>query len=160
MEQNTNLAVGTIMSAETFSILTISPPFIINVIFSVLILIGVFYFRSESWKGLLLNIALTLWSLLFISVYIIAWYVRLKYDITPDFAASFAPGLLPGWKEIIAQGMEEPDVTGNAVTYSALIFFTRKYNGWYMWVFRAFAIVPVSLFFVKYIPIVFNWLFT
>lgn len=38
--------------------------------------------------------------------------------------------------------------------------FTRKYNGWYMWVLRAFAIVPVSLFFVKYVPIVFNWLFT
>ncbi|TCI57116.1 hypothetical protein EVJ27_05665 [Exiguobacterium sp. SH3S2] len=156
--QASSVVSGTLLSAETFSILTISPPFIINVIFSVVALMAVFYFRSESWKGRLLNMVVMMWSLFFISVYVFAWYVRLKNNITPDFAASFAPGPFPGWKELIAQSMEEPDVTGNAITYAAFLFLTRKYNDWYMWPVKIVFIFFVGLFFVKYIPVVFHWL--
>lgn len=55
--------------------------------------------------------------------------------------------------------MEEPDVTGNALTYAALLFLTRKYNDWYIWPVKVVFIFFVSLFFIKYIPVVFNWLF-
>ncbi len=90
--------VGIVLDRETFSILTISPPFIINVIFSVLILIGVLYFRSESWKGKLWNVVLMCYALLFIFVYIGAWFVRLKYNLTQSFNESFALEPFPGWK--------------------------------------------------------------
>ncbi len=90
--------VGMVLDRETFSILTISPPFIINVIFSVLILIGVLYFRIESWKGKLWNVVLMCYALLFIFVYIGAWFVRLKYNLTPSFNESFALEPFPGWK--------------------------------------------------------------
>lgn len=42
--------VGMVLDRESFSILTISPPFIINVIFSVLIVMYVLYFRGKGWK--------------------------------------------------------------------------------------------------------------
>lgn len=159
MMQASHLVMGVTLSAETFSILTISPPFIINVIFSAVALVVVIYSRSKSWKGRLFNTVITIWSLFFISMYVFAWYVRLKHDITPDFAASFAPGPFPGWKELVAQSMEEPDVTGNAITYAALLFLTRKYNNWYMWPVKVIFIFFVSLFFIKYIPVVINWVF-
>lgn len=160
MMQASHLEMGVTLSAETFSILTISPPFIINVIFSAVALVVVIYSRSKSWKGRLFNAVVTIWSLFFISMYVFAWYVRVKYNITPDFAASFAPGPFPGWKELLAQIMEEPDVTGNAITYAALLFLTRKYNDWYMWPVKVVFIFFVSLFFIKYVPVVFNWLIT
>lgn len=159
MGQNRSLFIGSVFAPDQFSILTISPPFIINLIFSVLILIGVFYFRSETWKGFILNIFLTMWSLLFISTYIMAWYVRLKHDITPEFGSLFESGPFPGWKELLTPNMEEPNVTGDAIAYGALLFYTRNFNGWYIWVLRVISIVPVSLFFIKYIPVVFQWLF-
>ncbi|MFN3633989.1 hypothetical protein, partial [Exiguobacterium profundum] len=144
MNQNKILLIGYIFAPEQFSLLTISPPFIINVIFSVLILISVFYFRFETWKGLIWNIVLTLWSLLFISTYLMAWYIRLKHDITPEFGLLFESNSFPGWKEMLMPNLEEPHLTGNTIGYGALLYFTRKLNGWYIWVLRAFAIVLIS----------------
>lgn len=77
MFQQEIFQVGIVLNRETFSILTISPPFIINVIFSVMIVMYVFYFRSEGWKEKLWNFALMSYAILFISVYIGAWLVRL-----------------------------------------------------------------------------------
>lgn len=159
MGQNRSLFIGSIFAPDQFSILTISPPFIINVILSAVALVVVIYSRSKSWKGRLLNTVVTIWSMFFISMYVFAWYVRVKYNITPDFTASFAPGPFPGWKELLAQSMEEPDVTGNAITYAAFLFLTRKYNDWYMRPVKVVFIFFVSLFFIKYIPVVVNWLF-
>ncbi|MFN3633847.1 hypothetical protein [Exiguobacterium profundum] len=61
---------------------------------------------------------------------------------------------------MLMPNMEEPNLTGNTIGYGALLYFTRKLNGWYMWVLRAYAIVLISPFFIKYIPVVFQWLFT
>ena len=62
--------VGMVLDRETFSILTISPPFIINVIFSVMIVMYDLYFRSEGWKEKLWSFALMSYAILFISVYL------------------------------------------------------------------------------------------
>lgn len=94
-----------VLDGETFSILTISPLFIINVIFSVLILIGVLYFQSESWKGKLWNVVLMCYALLFIFVYIGSWFVRLKYSLTPSFNESFALERFPGRKIFSSNGL-------------------------------------------------------
>ncbi|MGE9214245.1 hypothetical protein [Exiguobacterium aurantiacum] len=153
MMQASHLVMGVTLSEETFSILTISPPFIINVIFSAVALVVVIYSRSKSWKGRLFNAVVTIWSLFFISMYVFAWYVRVKYNITPYFAASFVPGPFPGWKELLAKSMEEPDVTGNAITYAALLFLTRKYNDWYMWPVKVVFIFFVSLFSSNMFPL-------
>ncbi|VXB26916.1 conserved membrane hypothetical protein [Exiguobacterium sp. 8H] len=154
--------VGMVLDRETFSILKISPPFIINVIFSVLILIGVLYFRSESWKGKLWNVVLMCYALLFIFVYIGAWFVRLKYNLTPSFNESFALEPFPGWKiffkQWIENGIVEPNLTANAIAFGALLFYFRKFKGKYTWILRLFAVIPVSLFFIIYIPKVFSWL--
>ena len=98
MFQQEIFQVGMVLDRETFSILTISPPFIINVIFSVLIVMYVLYFQSEGWKEKLWNVALMCYALLFISVYIGAWFVRLKYNLTQSFSESFALESFPGWK--------------------------------------------------------------
>ena len=89
---------GMVLDWETFSILTTSPPFIINVIFSVLIVMYVLYFQSEGWKEKLWNVVLMCYALLFIFVYIGAWFVRLKYNLTPSFNESFALGSF-SWME-------------------------------------------------------------
>ena len=155
--------VGMVLDRETFSILTISPPFIINVIFSVLIVMYVLYFRSEGWKEKLWNVALMCYALLFISVYIGAWFVRLKYNLTPSFSESFALESLPGWKVFFMQwienGIEEPNLTANAITFGALLFYFRKFKGKYTWILRLFAVIPISLFFIIYIPRVLSWFF-
>lgn len=95
--------MGMVLDRETFSILTISPPFIINVIFSVMIVIYVLYVRSEGWKEKLWNFALMSYAILFISIYIGAWFVRLKYNLTPSFGESFALESLPGWKAFLCK---------------------------------------------------------
>lgn len=155
--------VGMVLDRETFSVLTISPPFIINVIFSILIVIGVLYFRSESWKEKLWKVVLMCYALLFISVYIGAWFVRLKYNLTPSFSESFALESFPGWKvlfiQMIENNIEEPNVTANAITFAALLFYFRKFKGIYTWIVRLFAVIPVSIFFIIYIPKVFSWFF-
>lgn len=155
--------VGMVLDRETFSILTISPPFIINVIFSVLIVIYVLYFRSEGWKEKLWNVVLMCYALLFISVYIGAWFVRLKYNLTPSFSESFALESFPGWKVFFKQwienGIEEPNLTANAITFGALLFYSRKLKSRTMLVLRLLAMIPVSLFFIMYIPQFFSWFF-
>lgn len=153
--------VGMVLDRETFSILTISPPFIINVIFSVLIVMYVLNFRSEGWKEKLWNVALMCYALLFISVYIGAWVVRLKYILTPSFSESFALESFPGWKVFFMQWMEnkieEPNLTANAITFGALMFYFGKFKGKYTWILRLFALIPVGLFFIIYIPKVLSW---
>ncbi len=155
--------VGMVLDRETFSILTISPPFIINVIFSVLIVIYVLYFRSEGWKEKLWNVVLMCYALLFISVYIVAWFVRLKYNLTPSFDESFALESFPGWKAFLMQMIEnnigEPNLTANAITFGALLFYSRQLKSRIMWVLRLLAMIPVSLFFIMYIPQFLSWLF-
>lgn len=56
--------------------------------------------------------------------------------------------------------MEEPNLTQSLIANALFLFFTRKLNDWFMWPFKVLSILFVSLFFVKYVPIVFNWLFT
>lgn len=58
--------VGTVLDRETFSILSISPPFIINVIFSVMIVMYDLYFLSDGWKEKLWSFALMSYAILFI----------------------------------------------------------------------------------------------
>lgn len=153
--------VGMMLDRETFSILTISPLFVINVIFSVLVVMYVLYFRSEGWKEKLWNVALMCYALLFISVYIGAWFVRLKYNLTPSFSESFALESFPGWKVFFMQWMEnkieEPNLTANAITFGAFLFYFRKFKGKYTWILRLFALIPVGLFFIIYIPKVLSW---
>lgn len=153
--------VGMVLDRETFSILTISPLFVINVIFSVLIVMYVLYFRSEGWKEKLWNVALMCYVLLFISVYIGAWVVRLKYNLTPSFSESFALESLPGWKVFFMQWLEnkieEPNLTANSITFGALLYYFRKFKGKYTWILRLFALIPVGLFFIIYIPKVLSW---
>ncbi len=163
MFQQVIFQVGMVLDRETFSILTISPPFIINVIFSVMIVIYVLYFRSEGWKEKLWSFALMSYAILFISVYIGAWFVRLKYNLTPSFGESFAFESFPGWKVFFNQwieiNIEEPNVTANAITFGALLFYSRKLKSRIMWVLRLIAMIPVSLFFIMYIPQFLSWLF-
>ncbi len=163
MFQQEIFQVGIVLNRETFSILTISPPFIINVIFSVMIVMYVFYFRSEGWKEKLWNFALMSYAILFISVYIGAWLVRLKYNLTPSFGESFALESFPGWKaflmQMIENNIEEPNVTANAITFGALLFYSRKLKSRTMSVLRLLAMIPISLFFIIYIPKLFSWFF-
>lgn len=58
--------VGTVLNRETFSILSISPPFIINVIFSVMIVMYDLYFLSDGGKEKLWSFALMSYAILFI----------------------------------------------------------------------------------------------
>lgn len=58
----------------------------------------------------------------------------------------------------IENGIEEPNLTVNAIAFDALLFYFRKFKGKYTWILRLFAVIPVSLFFIIYIPKVFIWL--
>ncbi|WP_161566996.1 MULTISPECIES: hypothetical protein [unclassified Exiguobacterium] len=56
--------------------------------------------------------------------------------------------------------MHEPHVTQNALINGIVLIMMRKENAWYIWLLKAPSLFFVSLFFVKYIPLVFKWLFT
>lgn len=148
------------MTAEEFSILTISPLFIINVVIGVGILIVICIIDVESWKEFFLFLGMTIWASVFVSVYAMAWYVRIKYDTSPDFTASFGIDSFPGWAAFLGQMIHGPNVIQNALFHGIILFWMRKDNAWYMWLLKVPSIFFVSLFFVKFIPVVFNWLFT
>ncbi|WP_058763824.1 MULTISPECIES: hypothetical protein [Exiguobacterium] len=151
---------GSFLTAEEFSILTISPLFIINVVIGIGILIVIYIIDVESWKDFFLFLGMTIWASIFVSVYVMAWYIRIKYDTSPDFSATFGLDSFPGWGVLLSQMMEEPNLTQSLIANALFLFFTRKLNDWFMWPFKVLSILFVSLFFVKYVPIVFNWLFT
>ncbi len=160
MGQFSSLVVGSFMTAEEFSILTISPLFIINVVIGIGILIVIWIIDVESWKEFFLFLGMTIWASIFVSVYAMAWYVRIKYDTSPDFTASFGIDSFPGWGAFFSQMIHGGNVTQNALLHGVILFWMRKDNAWYMWLLKVPPLFFVSLFFIKYIPIVFQWLFT
>ncbi|WP_228618348.1 hypothetical protein [Exiguobacterium sp.] len=160
MGQLSNVVVGSFMTAEEFSILTISPLFIINVVIGIGILIVICIIDVESWKEFFLFLGMTIWASLFVSVYGMAWYVRIKYDTSPDFTASFGIDSFPGWGAYFSQMMHGSNVAQNALLHAIFLFWMRKDNAWYMWLLKGPSLFFISLFFIKYIPVVFQWLFT
>ncbi|WP_367660614.1 hypothetical protein [Exiguobacterium alkaliphilum] len=159
MGQLSNVVAGSFMTAEEFSILTISPLFIINVVIGIGILIAICIIDVESWKEFFIFLWMTIWASLFVSVYAMAWYVRIKYDTSPDFTASFGIDSFPGWGAYFSQMLHGSNVTQNALLHALFLFWMRKNNAWYVWVLKVPSLFFVSLFFIKYIPIVFQWLF-
>ncbi|WP_131484863.1 hypothetical protein [Exiguobacterium sp. SL-9] len=160
MGQLSNLVVGSFMTAEEFSVLTISPAFIIQVIFAIGTLLVVFYLDVESWKEFFTFLVMTIVASFFVSLYAMAWYVRIKYDTSPDFTASFGIDSFPGWGAFLRQMVHGSNVTQNALLHAIFLFWMRKDNAWYMWLLKGPSLFFVSLFFIKYIPVVFQWLFT
>ncbi|OGX80346.1 hypothetical protein A6395_01850 [Exiguobacterium sp. SH31] len=160
MDQHSSLVLGSFMTAEEFSILTISPLFIINVVIGIGILVVVFSIDVESWKDFFLFLGMTIWASVFVSVYAMAWYVRIKYDTSPDFSATFGLDSFPGWGTLVSKWMHEPHVTQNALINGIVLIMMRKENAWYIWLLKAPSLFFVSLFFIKYIPVIFQWLFT
>ena len=160
MIDDTSIVMGALWTAEEFSVLTISPAFIIQVIFAIGTLFVVFYLDVESWKEFLTFLVMTIVASYFGSLYAMAWCVRIKYDTSPDFMASFGIDSFPGWPAFINQMIHGPNVTQHALLHAVILFWMRKDNVWYMWLLKVPSLFFVSLFFVKYVPIVFNWLFT
>ncbi|MFN3634055.1 hypothetical protein [Exiguobacterium profundum] len=150
---------GSFLTAEEFSVLTISPAFIIQVIFAIVTLFVVFYLDVESWKEFLMFLVMTIVASLFVSLYAMAWYVRIKYDTSPDFTASFGIDSFPGWGAFLGQMIHGLNVTQNALLHAIILFWMRKDNVWYMWLLKVPSLFFVSLFFIKYVPIVFNRIF-
>lgn len=151
---------GSFLTAEEFSILTISPAFIIQVIFAIGALFVVFYLDAESWKEFLTFLMMTIVASFFVSLYAMAWYVRIKYDTSPDFTASFGLDSFPGWGAFLNQMIHGPNVTQHVLLHAVILFWMHKDNVWYMWLLKVPSLFFVSLFFIKYVPVVFNWLVT
>lgn len=141
---------------QMLALLTISPIYIFQVIGAVCVLIGVFIFRSETWKGFLWNVILVIGSSLYILVYGLAWYFRIKYDIPVSFDMFQFTEVNEEtiWNSFIT----EPRLTGNAISHGLLLYFIRKLNGWYMWPVRLLLGISVILFFIVYIPVFFEWI--
>ncbi|UTT44253.1 hypothetical protein [Exiguobacterium aurantiacum] len=160
MIDDTSMVMGTLWTAEEFYVLTISPAFIIQVIFAVGTLFVVFYLDVESWKEFLTFLVMTIVASFFVSLYAMAWYVRIKYDTSPDFTASFGIDSFPGWPAFINQMIHGPNVTQHALLHAVILFWMRKDKARYMWLLKVPSLFFVSLFFIKYVPVVFNWLVT
>ena len=115
------------LTAEEFSLLTISPLFVVKTFFCALGLIGVFFFSSDSWRGFLFDLWATLYCTLFVGVYAMAWYVRIKYETTPRFS-DFGPF---DWATLLHGFIKEPTLTQNALISVIFLFLTRKdIDGW------------------------------
>ena len=126
MIDDTSIVMGALWTAEEFSVLTISPAFIIQVIFAIVTLFVVFYLDVESWKEFLMFLVMTIVASLFVSLYAMAWYVRIKYDTSPDFTASFGIDSFPGWGAFLGQMIHGSNVTQNALLHAIILFWMPK----------------------------------
>lgn len=122
MIDDTSMVMGTFWTAEEFSVLTISSAFIIQVILEIVTLFVVFYLDVESWKEFLMFLVMTIVASLFVSFYAMAWYVRIKYDTSPDFTASFGIDSFPGWRAFLNQMIHGTSVTQNALLHAIILF--------------------------------------